>query len=351
MPATSRKGERGTARWSGVAPGSPSKSIRTQPAVVRRTWPRCRSPWIWWIGTGVVMPRTSSKAARSSDSSGASAGTSASTTSRRACMASTSAASPAAPTNVWPVADARAAWTSATAVPSRVASPAKSPPTSSACRSPSASRSRTLAVAIAQPSTASGRNRCMKPSTTGRHARRSARRAAWRCAGCRPVPGAGPRPGCCPAPAAGTASGCPARTPATCCSARPPSVAAGRPARPAGPPRTAAPPTEPCDSNRSSSVAIRSGSCGASYTVRPPSEPITACARWSGTLVRTPNSSWYGSPPSTDTIACTSAGSPSTSTADRTRPRRTSAPGPWCGRTAGRPATVTTCPRGPRPVR
>src|SRR5215213_10233064 len=52
------------------------------------------------------------------------------------------------------------ACTDAVAAPSRSLSAAKSPPTSSACRSPSAYRSRTLAVASRQPSLALGTNVC-----------------------------------------------------------------------------------------------------------------------------------------------------------------------------------------------
>ena len=77
---------------------------------------------------------------------------------RPALMSATTAASPL-PATVWvPNALARSVCTAATALPSRCASAAKSPPTSSACRSPSPIRSRTLAVAIAQPSALLAKN-------------------------------------------------------------------------------------------------------------------------------------------------------------------------------------------------
>ena len=57
-----------------------------------------------------------------------------------------------------PNARARSACTAATASPSRNDSEAKSPPTSSARRSPSLIRSRTLEVAIAQPSALLAKN-------------------------------------------------------------------------------------------------------------------------------------------------------------------------------------------------
>ena len=102
------------------------------------------------------------------------------------------------------------------AAPSRWASPAKSPPASSACRSASAIRSRTLVLASSQPSVAVVMNSCSIARLARLRRRRSAvdrSRAAGRCAW-RPASVERRRAismsGLTPGSAAGTPSGSPA---------------------------------------------------------------------------------------------------------------------------------------------
>ena len=111
--------------------------------------------------------RSFSNAARSAGACAASSGTRPAIVSSRSSIALAERSSSSASTGSVPSASARSACTSATARPSRSASPAKSPPTSPACSSGAAIRSRTLVVAIAQPSTASETNCWSMPTVVG----------------------------------------------------------------------------------------------------------------------------------------------------------------------------------------
>ena len=151
--------------------GSPSKSMTTQRCTVRRTCAEVQ------VAVDALRPSTPrrcaprtrrrSRAARaSSSSSGATAGPPSvqPRAHRRGLRARTSSA-PASRMSRTPRRDRRAPRPIAT--PSRSASPAKSPPASSACRSASAIRSRTLALASSQPSVAVVMNSCSIASECG----------------------------------------------------------------------------------------------------------------------------------------------------------------------------------------
>ena len=62
MPATSRQGESGRTRSASGLAGSPSKSTSFQPTLVRRVWPRWRSPCTRWTAS-VPSPSSRSKVA------------------------------------------------------------------------------------------------------------------------------------------------------------------------------------------------------------------------------------------------------------------------------------------------
>ena len=147
MPATSRQAESGSTRSASGLAGSPSKSTIFQPLTVRRVWPRCRSPCTcctWTLGdVGHGVERGAQRRRRTPPARARRRGR------RRAARSSRRPARPAGRACGRAVGkcSARSWCTSASASPSRAASAAKSPPTSSACRSASANRLRTLASA------------------------------------------------------------------------------------------------------------------------------------------------------------------------------------------------------------
>ena len=147
MPATSRQAESGSTRSASGLAGSPSKSTIFQPLTVRSVWPRWRSPCTCCTcDTGRRRRRRRTSRAGRRRTAPARAPRRAR---RRAGPSSRSRARPAASAVRTCVGkcSARAWCTSASDSPRRAASAAKSPPTSSAWRSASANRLRTLASA------------------------------------------------------------------------------------------------------------------------------------------------------------------------------------------------------------
>ena len=165
MPATSRSAESGRTRSASGSAGSPSKSISSQPRGVRRVWPevqvavhplgrhplgRARPPRRRWPGSRRRTARA--RAPRRPWRPAARAR-------RRRARGRRARSRPA------PGAARRAPRRRSRR--GREASPAKSPPTSSARRSASASRSRTLARAMDQPSAELAAKSCSIASVNG----------------------------------------------------------------------------------------------------------------------------------------------------------------------------------------